>query len=203
MLAVLREEEAEPTPEILFEVSIGKLIRIEDERCKQPRDNGYPDGHPRHSKSALPGATCTYYQDSAGKQQHAIVVGVHGVVQVKTTDSLHGGPLARSDFPDEGPTLCWQPTASRHVCCPAIAQLVHNVVGNDLGLEYEVQGGSSGKLLEQAHKRMPEGPLKPNLGKKRQGGCNQEEQQDPRVPDREGLGHRPCSRLVAAVQALE
>mmetsp|Transcript_64008 Transcript_64008/g.190752 ORF Transcript_64008/g.190752 Transcript_64008/m.190752 type:complete len:368 (+) Transcript_64008:821-1924(+) len=176
MLAVPREEEACPCPQVLLEVPVGELVRVEDERREEPRDKRQPNGDPRdcEANAPVPGpsiadSACKHHEHGAGEQDHAVIVGVHSVVQVEAADRLDdpflAGVLARGELGNERAALGGESTAGWHVGCPAVSKLVHGVVGNDLGLEHKVQRGAGPVLLEDSNEGVPEAPLHPNLCK--------------------------------------
>mmetsp|Transcript_42684 Transcript_42684/g.132213 ORF Transcript_42684/g.132213 Transcript_42684/m.132213 type:complete len:646 (-) Transcript_42684:825-2762(-) len=208
--AIVLEEKATPSPQVLEEVAALELVWVEDEGRVEPGGNRQADGRPGPSELGSVEAGlrhAAHGQDEQGTQeeQQTVVVAVHAVVQVEAAD-LFELQATLCGLPDEGPPLCREAAAGADVGGAPIADLVHHVVAYDLGLEDEEQGGEREHLLRELHHGRLEPALHPDLGQERQRGGHEEEEHQPGEPDGQGLGHdrrrRPPLEL-AALEAVE
>mmetsp|Transcript_103052 Transcript_103052/g.222476 ORF Transcript_103052/g.222476 Transcript_103052/m.222476 type:complete len:595 (+) Transcript_103052:877-2661(+) len=207
VLAALVEEEAAPCAQVLGRVGGRELVRVEDEGRVEPRDDGDRQGRPRQDEpAARGGARAAHHRHHQGEEEqpHRVVVGVRGVVQVEAAhlrDPPRSGALAPAQrrLADEGPPVRREASARADVGGAAVAELVHEVVADDLGLEDEHQPGARDVHLHEARQGHAQAPLHPHLAEERQGRGDEVQDEDPREPDREHLGHDAGGAAVGAL----
>mmetsp|Transcript_67012 Transcript_67012/g.195943 ORF Transcript_67012/g.195943 Transcript_67012/m.195943 type:complete len:634 (-) Transcript_67012:481-2382(-) len=208
MPAVVLEEEAAPRPQVHREVARAELVGVEDEGRVEPGRDHEADGRPRPGKVAgvgarLGGPAKEEHEQGAREQQRAVVEGVHGVVQVEAADLLEPAAGGRG-LADEGPALRGEAPARAHVGGPAVAELVHDVEADDLGLEDEEEPGAGEELPDEPREGGHQAPLHPDLGQERRAAGDEEEHEHHRKPHGQRLGHHlHGAPLRAVLEGLE
>mmetsp|Transcript_109152 Transcript_109152/g.243778 ORF Transcript_109152/g.243778 Transcript_109152/m.243778 type:complete len:420 (+) Transcript_109152:946-2205(+) len=215
ILVVLRDPEVsmilyevcDPSSQIILEPAGHELVRVEQVRAEDPRDNGQTHGQPKETKFVGEHARITHAADATDKdgrddEIHSVVVSKVRVVEVEATNFLHL-EAAGCGLAHKGAALGGQAATRCDIARATVTELVGDVVADKLSLKDEHDEGARHHGPDESAEGQPEAAFVPDLTEERQVRRNQEQPHQCRKPCAQEPRNHHGVRLILAEARVE
>mmetsp|Transcript_116954 Transcript_116954/g.338028 ORF Transcript_116954/g.338028 Transcript_116954/m.338028 type:complete len:392 (+) Transcript_116954:1538-2713(+) len=200
MPTAVGEEEFQKRLHVSEEVFRREVVGVEDVGSIEPRCRRQAGRDPHPWIRPCCRSAHDTSEHTTAQQHGSIVVSDRGVVQVQALV----GSLTVLFLPvNEWASLCGKTPACGHILGPTVAEFVHDVVPDRLGLEDEHQGRQGQDRCCELQGSALEVHLHPQLGEERGSVRDEEEEHQPRETRREHARHDRGSRLLPRLAMLD